>query len=345
MKNEERIVLPDLQESERTFDTALRPKNLGEFVGQTRLKENLRILLQAAKGRKEPCEHLLFYGPPGLGKTSLAHVIANEMEAHIKITSGPALERVGDLAAILTNLEEGDILFIDEIHRMNRSIEEVLYPAMEDYALDIIIGKGPSARTLRLDLKRFTIIGATTRLSLLSGPLRDRFGMTFHLDFYAPEEMHQILQRSAVLLDIVSDTNALEHIAKRCRCTPRIGNRLLKRVRDYAQVMADGALTNDVVERALTQLDVDHRGLDEHDRRILHVLANTFHGGPVGLATLAAAAAEEMDTLEEVIEPFLLREGLLARTPRGRMATDAAYQHLGCTPPVRQGILSIDLDP
>ncbi|MFA6429982.1 MAG: Holliday junction branch migration DNA helicase RuvB [Patescibacteria group bacterium] len=340
---EERILAPEVQETEQTFDTALRPKTLAEFIGQPKLKENLRIFLEAAKGRSEPCEHMLFYGPPGLGKTSLSHVIAHEMSANIKVTSGPALERVGDLAAILTNLEQGDILFIDEIHRMNKSIEEVLYPAMEDFALDIVIGKGPTARTLRLDLKRFTLIGATTRLSLLTAPLRDRFGMTAHLDFYEVEEMRQILERSASLLNMETANDALLQIAGRSRRTPRVGNRLLKRVRDYAQVMAGGILTTDVVERALSSLDIDTRGLDDSDRRILRTLIDKFRGGPVGLATLAASSAEEIETLEEVIEPFLLQEGLLARTPRGRVATDHAYQHLGFTPPTRQGILDIAL--
>ncbi len=334
-----RMISPVLQEAERSFDAALRPKTLEEFIGQPKVKENLRIFLQAAKGRREPCEHVLLYGPPGLGKTTLAHVVGHEMEAHVKVTSGPALERVGDLAAILTNLEEGDILFIDEIHRMNHTIEEVLYPAMEDFALDIVIGKGPSARTLRLDLKRFTLIGATTRLSLLSAPLRDRFGATFHLDFYGPDEMRSILERSASLLAIAMEQEALLQIASRSRRTPRIGNRLLKRVRDYAQVMADGLCSADVVDRALTSLEIDQRGLDETDRRALKTIIEKFQGGPVGLSTLAAAMAEELETLEEVIEPFLLQEGLLARTPRGRMATDDAFRHLGFSPPDRQGMM------
>lgn len=334
-----RMVAPEVQEAERGFDVALRPKTLAEFIGQPKVKENLRIFLEAAKGRNEPCEHILLYGPPGLGKTSLAHVVGHEMGSNVKVTSGPALERVGDLAAILTNLEDGDILFIDEIHRMNRSIEEVLYPAMEDFALDIVIGKGPTARTLRLDLKRFTLIGATTRLSLLSAPLRDRFGVTYHLDFYEPIEMGQILERSAKLLNINAAASALEPISHRSRRTPRIGNRLLKRVRDYAQVMAGGDISAPVVSQALDALEIDSRGLDETDRRTLRTLIEKFQGGPVGLTTLAAATAEEVETLEDVIEPFLLQEGLLARTPRGRIATDHAYVHLGFTPPDRQGIL------
>lgn len=336
---EPRLVAPETQDAERGFDMALRPKRLDEFLGQQKVKDNLRIFLEAAKQRGEPCEHILLYGPPGLGKTSLAHVVSAEMGAAIKITSGPALERVGDLAAILTNLGDGDILFIDEIHRMNRSIEEVLYPAMEDYALDIVIGKGPTARTLRLDLKRFTIIGATTRLSLLSSPLRDRFGVTYHLDFYSPEEMAQILARSAHLLNLNVPHEALAIISTRARRTPRIGNRLLKRVRDYAQVMNGGALDAAVVETALASLEIDTLGLDKADRRTLQTLIEKFHGGPVGLTTLAAATAEEVETLEDVIEPFLLQEGLIARTPRGRTATDSAYTHLGFPRPERQGTI------
>lgn len=337
--DETRLVGAEVQDAERGFDMALRPKRLDEFLGQQKVKDNLRIFLEAAKQRGEPCEHILLYGPPGLGKTSLAHVVSAEMNAHIKITSGPALERVGDLAAILTNLNDGDILFIDEIHRMNRSIEEVLYPAMEDYALDIVIGKGPTARTLRLDLKRFTIIGATTRLSLLSSPLRDRFGVTYHLDFYTPEEMAQILDRSARLLNLDMPRSALDVISTRARRTPRIGNRLLKRVRDYAQVMNDGTLDATLVEKALHALEIDTRGLDKADRRTLHTLIEKFQGGPVGLTTLAAATAEEVETLEDVIEPFLLQEGLIARTPRGRMATEDAYKHLGFQLPERQGTM------
>lgn len=325
----ERLVAPEVSETERGLDLALRPTSLQDFIGQGKVKENLHIFLEAAKKRGEPAEHILFYGPPGLGKTSLAHVISKEMGANIKVTSGPALERVGDLAAILTNLEEGDILFVDEIHRMNRSIEEVLYPAMEDFALDIVIGKGPTARTLRLDLKRFTIIGATTRLSLLSAPLRDRFGVTYHLDFYQPEEMEAILRRSADLLNVPHEEGALHAIAHRSRRTPRIGNRLLKRVRDFAQVKGNGTLARALVQDALASLEIDTRGLDEADRRALRALIEKFKGGPVGLASIAATIAEEIETVEEVIEPFLLQEGFLARTPRGRIATELAYQHLG----------------
>jgi Holliday junction DNA helicase RuvB len=338
---EPRIIASEEQPTEGGFDAALRPKNLAEFIGQPSVRENLRIFIEAAKGRGEPCDHVLLFGPPGLGKTTLAHVIANEMGANIRVTSGPALERVGDLAAILTNLEDGDILFVDEIHRMNRSIEEVLYPAMEDYALDIVIGKGPTARTLRLDLKRFTLIGATTRLSLLSAPLRDRFGAQFHLDFYGPDEMREILRRSSRLLELPMDDAPLGMLADRSRRTPRIGNRLLRRVRDYAQVMAGGAMDEGVIDRALTSLEIDRLGLDEADRRTLKALIDKFQGGPVGLTTLAAATAEEVETLEDVIEPFLLQQGLLSRTPRGRVATELAYKHLGFTPPDQQGTLVV----
>lgn len=334
-----RMITPQAQPEDVGIDLSLRPKTLAEFIGQPKVKENLSVFLQAAKGRNEPCEHVLLYGPPGLGKTTLAHVIGHEMGANIKVTSGPALERVGDLAAILTNLEEGDVLFVDEIHRMNRSIEEVLYPAMEDYALDIVIGKGPTARTLRLDLKRFTLVGATTKLSLLSAPLRDRFGAVHRLDFYGEDEMTSIVQRSAGLLDIPLENAVARCIASRSRRTPRIANRLLKRVRDYAQVKGDGTLGPDVADAALQALDIDPRGLDDADRRLLKALIEKFQGGPVGLTTLSAATSEEMETLEEVIEPFLLQEGFLARTPRGRVATDDAYRHLGLTPPERQASL------
>lgn len=324
-----RAVAPDEQPDDRIADVSLRPSSMDDFIGQPKVKENLLVFLEAAKHRGEPCEHVLLYGPPGLGKTTLAHVIGHEMGANIKITSGPALERVGDLAAILTNLEEGDVLFVDEIHRMNRTIEEVLYPAMEDYALDIVIGKGPTARTLRLDLKRFTLVGATTKLSLLSAPLRDRFGSVYHLDFYGEDEMTQIVGRSARLLDVPLDDSSARAIAKRARRTPRIANRLLRRTRDYAQVRANGLLDEQTVVTALERLDIDPYGLDDADRRILRALIEKFRGGPVGLTTLAAACSEEIQTLEEVIEPFLMQEGFLTRTPRGRMATELAYKHLG----------------
>lgn len=339
MEDSERLITPESQEVERGFEFSLRPKALDDFIGQPKVKENLRIFLEAAKGRKEACEHVILYGPPGLGKTTLAHVIGHEMQANVKVTSGPALERVGDLAAILTNLEEGDILFIDEIHRMNRSIEEVLYPAMEDFALDIIIGKGPTARTLRLDLKRFTLIGATTKMSLLSAPFRDRFGTLFHLDFYGIDEMSAIVKRSAALLNIALDDASARVIASRARRTPRVANRLLKRVRDYAQVRGNGMLSPEIVDLALTSLEIDPRGLDEADRRTLRAMIEKFNGGPVGLTTLAASTAEDVSTLEEVIEPFLLQEGLLDRTPRGRVATDLAYRHLDFPLPTRQSHL------
>jgi Holliday junction DNA helicase RuvB len=329
-------VSPEAQNDDEHFDLSLRPKTMDDFIGQPKVKENLSIFLAAAKGRGEPCEHVLLYGPPGLGKTTLAYVIGREMDANVKVTSGPALERVGDLAAILTNLEDGDVLFVDEIHRMNRTIEEVLYPAMEDFALDIVIGKGPAARTLRLDLKRFTLIGATTRLSLLSAPLRDRFGTIYHLDFYGEDEMTSIVKRSSSLLSIPIDDVSAHSIASRSRRTPRIANRLLKRSRDYAQVKGDGILSNHVVTNALESLDIDTHGLDDVDRRLLKILIEKFNGGPAGLSTLAAAISEEVSTIEEVIEPFLMQEGFLARTPRGRIATEFAYKHLGFDVPVNQ---------
>jgi holliday junction DNA helicase RuvB len=314
---------------ERDFEVALRPKTLADFVGQKKIKEHLDIFIGAAKHREEPIEHVLLYGNPGLGKTTLAHIIANETGSQLRITSGPALERVGDLAAILSNLQEGDILFIDEIHRMNKSIEEVLYPAMEDFALDIIVGKGPTARTLRLNLERFTIIGATTRLSLLSAPLRDRFGVTHHLNFYEHVDIGTIVRCNAGKLDVEIHTDAADLLAERSRRTPRIANRLLRRVRDFAQVRADGAIDEQVAKDALKILNVDTLGLDDVDRRILGTIIEKFNGGPVGLSTIAAATQEEIQTIEEVHEPFLLQLGLLQRTSRGRIATQKAYDHLG----------------
>ncbi|MFH1088873.1 MAG: Holliday junction branch migration DNA helicase RuvB [Candidatus Uhrbacteria bacterium] len=328
-ETEESLVTPEAGEPERNFEVGLRPQSLKEFIGQQALKDNLSIFMQAATGRQEPIEHVLLYGNPGLGKTTLAHIIAKEMGAQIKVTSGPALERIGDLAAILSNLAKSDILFIDEIHRLNKTIEEILYPAMEDYALDLVVGKGPTARTLRLALEPFTIIGATTRLSLLSSPLRDRFGMTYHLNFYEEEEMKKIIERSANLLGVETEAAAIHELASRSRRTPRIANRLLRRVRDYAAVKSDGKITKPTAEEALKMLDVDKFGLDQVDRHLLKVLIEKFNGGPVGIGTLAAATQEEAETIEDVYEPFLIQLGFLQRTPRGRMATPKAYEHLG----------------
>lgn len=329
MENEERIVSPNEQKSEDAFDFSLRPKTLGEYVGQEKVKANLEIAISAAKKRSEAMEHVLLYGAPGLGKTTLAHVISNEIGANIKVTSGPAIEKSGDLAAILTNLEEGDILFIDEIHRLNKSIEEILYPAMEDFALDIVMGKGPSARTLRLDLPHFTIIGATTMASLLSAPLRDRFGHIHHLDFYELDEMERIIRRSAKLLSVELDQGAANLIATRARKTPRIANRLLKRVRDYSQVKGSGYIDLEICEEAFKMMEVDILGLDHVDRKLLLTIINKFKGGPVGLNTLSAATGEDIDTIENVYEPYLLQLGFLDRSPRGRVVTENAYKHLG----------------
>lgn len=327
---------PVLAPDELAFDATLRPKRLADFIGQAKVRENLGIFIEAARRRGEPLEHVMLYGCPGLGKTTLAHIIASETGGKIRVTSGPALERVGDIAAILTNLEPGDVLFIDEIHRMNRTIEEVLYPAMEEFALDIVIGKGPSARTVRLDLPRFTLIGATTRLSLLSAPLRDRFGATYHLDFYTPAELAAIVRRSSAILSVAVPDDASARIASRSRGTPRIANRLLKRVRDFAQVRLDGRIDAGAVDAALGMLDIDALGLDAVDRRILETIVTKFNGGPVGIQTLAAATSEEIETLEDVHEPYLLQLGFLQRTQRGRMATDPAYTHLGLPVPARQ---------
>jgi holliday junction DNA helicase RuvB len=325
----DRIVNPSSGEEDQQVEKSLRPKRLGEFIGQEKVVEQLKIAISAAKGRKEPLDHTLLYGPPGLGKTSLATVLANEMGVSIKLTSGPAIERAGDLAAVLTNLQKDDILFIDEIHRLNRAIEEVLYPAMEDFALDLMVGKGPSARSMRLKLPKFTAIGATTRVALLTSPLRDRFGSIHRLEFYSPDALHEIVVRSAHILGVATTPDGAYEIARRARGTPRIVNRLLRRVRDYAQVVAGGTITLEVSRAALAQLEVDELGLDENDRRLLRAVIELFNGGPVGLSTLAAALAEEVDAIEDVYEPFLLQLGFIQRTPRGRIATRRAYEHLG----------------
>lgn len=328
-----RLISPIERQGEESLDVSLRPKTLQEYVGQERIKENLAITIGAAKKRSEPVEHVLLYGAPGLGKTTLAHVIARETGSDIRVTSGPAIEKSGDLAAILTNLEKGDILFIDEIHRLPKAVEEILYPAMEDYALDIIMGKGPSARTLRLDLPKFTIIGATTMASLLSSPLRDRFGITYHLDFYEPEDLSRIVARSAGILGVYIDDEARDEIASRSRRTPRIANRLLKRVRDYCEMKGDGRITLADSQEAFKMLEVDSLGLDRIDRRILETIITKFQGGPVGLNTLAAATGEDMDTVENMYEPYLMQLGFIDRSPRGRIATALAYRHLGLAEP------------
>ncbi len=326
---DDRIIVPEYTAQDSETEISLRPKTLEEYIGQAKAKENLKIYIDAARGRRESLDHVLLYGPPGLGKTTLAGIVANEMNVNIRVTSGPAIEKPGDLAALLTGLDEGDILFIDEIHRLSRAVEEILYPAMEDYALDIIIGKGPSARSIRLDLKKFTLIGATTRAGQLSAPLRDRFGVLLRLEMYTPEELMKIVKRSASLLEIdCEDEGALE-IARRSRGTPRIANRLLKRVRDFAQVIGDGVLNREIADTALRRLEIDDMGLDNIDRRMLETIIKGYNGGPVGLETLAAAIGEETVTLEDVYEPYLMQIGFLSRTPRGRCATTLAYEHLG----------------
>jgi len=324
-----RIVSANFDPNEQTLDMTLRPKNLAEFIGQNEIKDNLAIFLEAAKRRGEPIEHVLLYGPPGLGKTTLAHIIASEVGANMKVTTGPAIEKSGDLAAILTNLEPGDVLFIDEIHRLNRTIEEILYSAMEDFVLDIVIGKGPSAKTLRLDLPHFTLIGATTKISKLSSPLRDRFGNTYHLEFYHDEDINKIIERSAKILNVEFVEPCSMEIAKRSRRTPRVANRLLKRVRDFAEVKNNGKINQDIINQTLKMLNIDEYGLDQIDRRILTTIIEKFNGGPVGLNTISAATSEEMDAIEDVYEPFLLQLGFINRTSRGRMVTEDAYRHLG----------------
>lgn len=326
-KMDERIVAGTIQSEDLDNEISLRPKWIDEYIGQDKAKEKLRIFIQAAKERKEPLDHVLLYGPPGLGKTTLANIIANEMGVNARITSGPAIERPGDLASILTNLGEEDVLFIDEIHRLNRTVEEILYPAMEDYALDIIIGKGPSARSVRLDLSKFTLIGATTRAGLLTSPLRDRFGVMLNLDLYDNSSLQKIIKRSSNILDIEIDEEGAMEIAKRSRGTPRIANRLLKRVRDYAQVMADGVITWEVAKKGLEILEIDNLGLDEVDRKLILTMIENFGGGPVGVDTLSAATGEERLTIEDVYEPYLLQIAFINRTPRGRVVTKKAYDH------------------
>lgn len=328
IENED-VTAPEIKNEEIVFENTLRPKELGDFIGQEQIKQNLDISIKASKKRNEPMEHILLFGNPGLGKTTLAHIIAREMSGNIKVTSGPALEKIGDLAAILSNLEEGEILFIDEIHRLNKTIEETLYPVMEDYSLDIIIGSGPSARTIRMPLNRFTLIGATTKMSMISGPLRDRFGHSFHLNFYEQSDIEKILCRNAKLLGVGIDDDSNALISMRARRTPRVANRLLKRVRDFAEVHGTGQINLDIAKSALDLLAIDEYGLDETDRRLLTAMIDKFNGGPVGLSTISASIAEEIDTIEDVVEPYLMQIGFLERTPRGRKATPLAFKHLG----------------
>lgn len=327
--NEERIVSTGETNADSEIEYTLRPKVLSEYIGQTKAKENLKVFIEAAKMRGEPLDHVLLYGPPGLGKTTLAGIIANEMGVNIRITSGPAIEKPGDLAALLTNLSQDDILFVDEIHRMSRSVEEILYPAMEDYALDIIIGKGPSARSIRLDLPKFTLIGATTKAGALAAPLRDRFGVISRLEMYKPNELKTIIKRSASILNIDIDDEGASEIARRSRGTPRIANRLLKRVRDFAQLSQDGAISKELADHALNKMEIDDHGLDAIDKRMLLTVINQYGGGPVGVETLAATIGEETDTIEDVYEPYLMQIGFINRTPRGRVVTPSAYEHFG----------------
>ena len=324
-----RIITTDAAEEDIRIEGSLRPQSLAEYIGQEKAKSNLKVYIEAAKSRGEPLDHVLFYGPPGLGKTTLAGIIANEMGTHMKVTSGPAIEKPGEVAAVLNSLQEGDVLFVDEIHRLSRQVEEVLYPAMEDYAIDIMIGKGASARSIRLDLPRFTLVGATTRAGLLTAPLRDRFGVVHHLEYYTVEELATIIRRSSEVLDVEIEKDGALELARRSRGTPRLANRLLKRVRDFAQVKYDGRITKEVAVFALDLLEVDRHGLDQLDRRILRTIIEKFAGGPVGLDTLAAALGEDGGTLEDVYEPYLIQNGFLNRTSRGRVATEQSYRHLG----------------